>query len=593
MLRNVVIVAVSCMALAVPPAAASDVTPWPHPPVPRSAQLPAPDAGAPRTLHQLMWDRSDRALVRRRIEVLDLFAGSDLDLMWEPRSGEAVAGPANGPGRLVWRVAGAAVHDAASVVAEFQGTLRAGHPDGQGALWHASGATYRGGWRGGRMDGEGVLRWADGEQYEGSFRAGLFHGDGRLTLRDGSVFAGGFREGQRHGSGREMPAGGRSFRSVWEDGIEVAASRVAEAGPAGLLHLELIQQGGYPDVRVNVGVNRSYPEGYGPGDIIMYEGVIVDDALVVMPEDTEFVDAWRGNAPLAFDRYGGDYYKFTEDYQEPASFTFDVENAGVAPLFLIGGHLSVAESVPDLDPALRVQREIDCRQPTITSFVFENYGWSQPAAPRIDGGVLTPGGGQVVQPLSGEVDEGWPRAEIDLRGALENLGVRFDFFDNDVVPCGGAADACLAELRQSGLLGSVADAAYIDDDSLMVDFGGRLDYTWQDAGGEAHAKSSLFLVPLKIGNLPGELQTCAEGGGGLEVYPDPFMLQDEGQGYRVPFSANATVAPGEVSRWSFQVDAPMSSLHEFQVVLQLADGREVASRPVLLSYWKPASPWTN
>ena len=160
------------------------------------------------------------------------------------------------------------------------------------------------------------------------------------------------------------------------------------------------------------------------------------------------------------------------------------------------------------------------------------------------------------------------------------------------MPCDPAdPDWCLSELRRSELLGSVVDAAYIENAALMVDFGGTLNYTWHDATGQAHAKSSAFLVPIKLGNLPGELSSCAEGGAGLDIYPDPFVLQEQGSGYVVPFPMNAEVAPGQIARWAFQVDAPKSSHHEFQVVLQLADGREVSSRPVRLSYVKPNPPW--
>ena len=67
-----------------------------------------------------------------------------------------------------------------------------------------------------------------------------------------------------------------------------------------------------------------------------------DGALALFPKDQEFVGAWRATLPLPFDRWGP-RYKFTGDYHEPASLTFDVENAGVSPLYLVGGYPSMSE----------------------------------------------------------------------------------------------------------------------------------------------------------------------------------------------------------------------------------------------------------
>ena len=56
------------------------------------------------------------------------------------------------------------------------------------------------------------------------------------------------------------------------------------------------------------------------------------------------------------------------------------------------------------------------------------------------------------------------------------------------MPCDpSASGACLAQLRQFGLLGSVAEAACIDGDALMIAAGGSLDCTWYDASGVGHA----------------------------------------------------------------------------------------------------------
>ena len=157
--------------------------------------------------------------------------------------------------------------------------------------------------------------------------------------------------------------------------------------------------------------------------------------------------------------------------------------------------------------------------------------------------------------------------------------------------------ACAEALKRSGIFGEVAEAIYVSTDMsgdafIGADFVGSLDYVWQDATGASYRKSSPLRLPVRLGSFE-RIMTCAEGGDEIFEYPDPFVLQANAQNYHVPFPMNATVAPGMISRWSFQIDAAMASRHQFQIVLQLADGREVVSRPVDLTYFKMADIWGN
>ena len=44
--------------------------------------------------------------------------------------------------------------------------------------------------------------------------------------------------------------------------------------------------------------------------------------------------------------------------------------------------------------------------------------------------------------------------------------------------------------------------------------------------------------------------------------------------------------PGS-TRWRIELQAPETSEHDFQLILVLSDGRQVASRPVHLTYFIP------
>ena len=52
------------------------------------------------------------------------------------------------------------------------------------------GAEFVGAIRAGIPEGDGALRWADGSEYIGEFSRGVMHGEGVYIFADGSRFAG-------------------------------------------------------------------------------------------------------------------------------------------------------------------------------------------------------------------------------------------------------------------------------------------------------------------------------------------------------------------------------------------------------------------
>jgi hypothetical protein len=47
------------------------------------------------------------------------------------------------------------------------------------------------------------------------------------------------------------------------------------------------------------------------------------------------------------------------------------------------------------------------------------------------------------------------------------------------------------------------------------------------------------------------------------------------------------VTPGFTARWRIELQAPETSEHDFRLVLLTADGRQIRSRPVHLTYFIP------
>lgn len=67
----------------------------------------------------------------------------------------------------------------------------------------------------------------------------------------------------------------------------------------------------------------------------------------------------------------------------------------------------------------------------------------------------------------------------------------------------------------------------------------------------------------------------------------PFMLKLDAAPYRLPMPIADSVAAGVTARWRLSFDAPESSNHAFELVLELSDGREVKSQTISLNYFKP------
>ncbi len=124
--------------------------------------------------------------------------------------------------------------------------------------------------------------------------------------------------------------------------------------------------------------------------------------------------------------------------------------------------------------------------------------------------------------------------------------------------------------------------------TVTVSVMGNLDYDWAASDGTISHKSSPFSVILPVASVANDAE-CGEGGEIIPVNHDPFMLHLDESGYKIAIPFAGDVTPGFTSRWRIELQAPETSEHDFQLVLVLADGRQVASRPVHLTYFIPPS----
>ena len=186
------------------------------------------------------------------------------------------------------------------------------------------------------------------------------------------------------------------------------------------------------------------------------------------------------------------------------------------------------------------------------------------------------------------------RLNIDLEPELRAAGVdtaklAASSKSGFVCRSGLSKPACLEQVKSTGIFGSIASQVGLRNDTsdIYVSARGTLDYNWR---GGSQTRSSPYNVLLPLGHIKIEAE-CGEGGEREVVAANALQLRLDQTGYRLPISFQRSIPAGRTSQYEVTLKAAKSSQHDFTVVLQLADGREISSRPVNLVYYLPSWFW--
>jgi len=602
-----------------------------------SSQDASAAEGAWKDRTHVVWSKATSKLVRRNFRVWDPHPDLDLDFLWQPRAlslpeqGDSIV---SGAGTLTWYAKGAASYDRRFTYSVFKGVLENGRPSGQGALVVRTGRSYTGQWRDGEMHGRGVLRLENGDKYEGDFVAGKMHGVGKYTSTDGAVYLGEFRDGARDGIGKLTLADGE-YRMAWQTGREIARERIPDSAPvrpsttprlAALL--ETVKLKLAIDDKKSIEFGNMDSDAESP----TYEAEVTPGTMTVRLAAKEVLDAWKTNAAAIVPSANVPYILSTSP---PLFLKATIENQGTSPAQITGAFLDVQESTSDLAPYLEVHPGSskccgpnDDYNPVLD---FQNFGWGRirdarltyslgPASNRTDETVVQLGSfetskqtsvvnrlkqlGVDVEKLRKASSAFW----TDSRGNGENPNAFHCRSSATMMQDAKEPDAegknaedahsqyekelaaCFESIRNSGVLGKLKDlvARAQDDSVLYAPLTGRIDYKWSDAAGTSNDRTSTFEMQIPLLRFaPAEAEMGFEEATERQVKSTALSL--DRRKYQVPLSKswNTKVAGSQAMQIDFALSAAKSSHHVFQIVLRLADGNEVRSPTIDLSYFRP------
>ena len=519
----------------------------------------AAPAGAWQTRTQLVWDADTGKLVRRAYRAWNSAPELDLEFAWDGKA--AGDGSIDGEGRLVWRERGAPAYDPEAVYSDYRGTVRNGRPDGEGRLRLRTGLVYEGDWQDGAMDGEGVIRFANGESFRGGFVDGAPDGAGRLTTSDGRV-----------------------WNSVWQNGAEVERRPVEDSR-------QLAQAGGVAvNVYIDGRLNDEFRAARDEDDFQRFTYAADDSSGVLRIQlDQALMEHWKGDAPILATLRQGWSNLFEDPVQfGPVFVVVDIANEENQSAEVVGAWLEIAESMSDLQPYLDAWGPADgCNGRLDPQFSLHNSGWGavEDAKLTYAFGTEEDSVGDVYLADIGTFDT---YTDVSILGGLASLGLDLDRLQSGDFQCASEAEyaACLANWQRSDLLAPLEGALFSDGNAqLLTRMWGILEYTWTDARGGRNQRKSSVIVDFPVLDVSFGPE-CGAGGPVERGFPTARLPLDV-ENQRIPINYTASIAPREQQRFGLNFVADKASRHQFRFVVELADGRIVASPDIDLAYFVP------
>jgi hypothetical protein len=606
------------------------------------------EVGAWRSKTQLVINPESRQLARKEFSVWDPAPSRNLDFTWSPTRGSmAQSGLVTGEGRLVWRSRDRPTYDPHSIVSVFSGTMRDGRANGRGDYVEMSGLAYDGEWADGRFEGDGHLKLPNGDEYEGKFLAGRPNGEGIYIDAGGERYQGHFVNGRRDGRATTTLLNGLVVETEWQNGVETSNSRTVRLAQAG----NSVPNTANDQMWLGVIVSPVSGSLFKSPDMdiselrhaaLGYAGSNSSEGLTIRPDSKRLIALWKENAELQLMpseelpvhfllpevSYG--VFSYAKSMLTAVNLTLEAQNRSTSPIQITGAYLDVSRSVTDPQPAIQVSVGNDdyCGGARYsgsysTKVSFENFGWGAAKNATVRFNFVDPKStataanlplektlGTIDKVTVADFQSDLAAAHVDV-ALLARQAKRALRGDNPVANGGfhcrftGKPDvkSCVNQIGGSQVFGSLVDRIAFSSEpdngsgdtaidanhnqQLIIGVVGTLEYDWTDAERQTQRRVSRFREVIRLGSV-NESPECGDGASVTRLRENPTELKVDQSDYRIAIPFRENVPAGRVARYGLKLNAARASTHVFSIVLQLANGRTIRSRPINLLYFVPS-----
>jgi hypothetical protein len=377
--------------------------------------------------------------------------------------------------------------------------------------------------------------------------------------------------------------------SVGEPPLPDAGSRRAEplwrlAQNAGNLKLSILIDGNK---------NGTFVKADDQFHSYVYEATTAGGTVKIQLASKDIMATWKGNGTIKELSYSDAVYFETPEQFAPVFIVAEVRNDGTGAAQVTSAYLDVAESATDFQPYLEIGdwSRLQCNKGSYDpKFDMRNLGWGPVNNARL---VYTFGGNAGRSPESttelGSFDQ---TILANIENGLRGSGVNVEKLSASSFTCPSKAQvpACLARLKETAILGNLANYVYTEGNDVRTDVAGNIEYDWQDSSRNTKRRVSPFrvAVPLLYFDVGGGPECGAPGPVGRDEKPVQLAL--DRRNYRISLNWRGQIRPRQVSRFALSLAAQRSSHHVLRLVLALADGNSLDSDPIDITYFTPRMP---
>ncbi len=296
---------------------------------------------------------------------------------------------------------------------------------------------------------------------------------------------------------------------------------------------------------------------------------------------------WKGGATIT--PASGELLESADQFL-PVLLIVDVTNDGVQPAQVSGSYLEVAASQSDLQPLILMGNlGVSCTMSRTPNFLLTNVGWGRAE----NASLLFAFGRDRPTTQAFQLALG-PLGSVDasVAQAVGQLGPRLDGLRRRAPTCPSTQQLpqCLARLERDGALGGFAGIARVHEGGEVVThLSGMLAYTWHDANGAAVAARSPVETDVTLFFIEAGAPECGAGAPGEGGFR-PVKLALDRSNYTLPLPYRGRLGPRENRRLELALVADRASRHLLRVVVELSDGRRIASTPMEIGYFTPRIP---